>query len=168
MEIHPVIMAGGVGTRFWPASRNHRPKQFLNIFGSRTMLEQTLDRVKPICREENILIVGNVGHHDLLTGLVGEDRFVVLEEPLGRNTAPCIGLAALYVKKKGILDEPMVVLPADHFIADEEKFRDTLLAGCRLAGEGHIVTVGMLPTRPETGYGYLQRGTERNIGERIR
>jgi len=159
MEIYPVIMAGGVGTRFWPASRNHRPKQFLNIFGSGTMIEQTLDRVKPICREENIIIVGNVGHHDLLKELVGENRFVVLEEPLGRNTAPCIGLAALYLRKKGIVDEPMVVLPADHFIADEKKFRDVLLVGCRLACEGNIVTLGMIPTRPETGYGYLQRGS---------
>jgi len=159
MEMYPVIMAGGAGTRFWPDSRNHRPKQFLNIFGSRTMIEQTLDRVKPICREENIIIVGNVGHHDLLKELVGENRFVMLEEPLGRNTAPCVGLAALYLRKKGISDEPMVVLPADHYIADEKKFRDVLSVGCRLACEGHIITVGMIPTRPETGYGYLQRGS---------
>jgi mannose-1-phosphate guanylyltransferase len=152
-------MAGGSGTRFWPASRNHRPKQFLNIFGSKTMLDQTLERVKPICREENVIIVGSAGHHELLTESVGENRFVVMEEPFGRNTAPCIGLAAVYLRKRGALDDPMVVLPADHFIADEKKFRDVLLAGCRLACDGPIVTVGMMPTRPETGYGYLKRGS---------
>jgi len=123
------------------------------------MLEQTLDRISPICPEENIIIVGNVDQHDLLMQSVEGHRFLVLEEPLGRNTAPCIGLAALCLKKKGILDEPMLVLPADHFVADDKKFRDILLVGCQLACEGHIVTVGMVPTRPETGYGYLKRGS---------
>lgn len=122
------------------------------------MLEQTLDRITPICPEENVIIVGNVDHHDLLMQSVEGRPFLVLEEPLGRNTAPCIGLAALSLKKQGVLDEPMVVLPADHFVADDKKFRDILLAGCRLACEGHMVTVGMLPNRPETGYGYLKRG----------
>jgi len=158
MELYPVIMAGGSGTRFWPASRAHYPKQFLNIIGSSTMVEETLKRVKPLATEEHTIIVSNKEHHQLLHTLLGENRYVILEEPLGRNTAPCIGLAALYLKKQGILDKPMVVLPADHFIAEEETFRKILSIGCKLAQKGDIITLGIVPTRPETGYGYLERG----------
>jgi len=158
-------MAGGAGTRFWPASRAHYPKQFLNIIGSGTMLEETLKRVKSLATEEHTIIVSNKEHHQLLHTLLGENRCVILEEPLGRSTAPCIGLAALYLKKQGIFDKPMVVLPADHFIAEEETFRKILSIGCTLAHEGDIITVGIVPTRPETGYGYLERGeVKREIG----
>lgn len=157
MELYPVIMAGGSGTRFWPASRAHYPKQFLNIVGSSTMVEETLKRVKPLAAEEQTIIVSSKEHHKILYNLLGENRYIILEEPLGRSTAPCIGLAALYLKKQGILDKPMVVLPADHFIAGEETFRKTLSIGCKLVQEGNIITLGIVPTRPETGYGYLER-----------
>ncbi len=159
MEIYPIIMAGGSGTRFWPASRSKLPKQFLDIIGSKTMIEQTLDRVSPICREENTIIVGNEAHHDLLNKVSGQKQVVILEEPFGRNTAPCIGLAAVYMRKHGVIDEPMAVLPADHFITDEERFRGILSVGGKLAFQGSIVTIGIVPTRPETGYGYLRRGS---------
>jgi len=168
MKVYSVIMAGGSGTRFWPASRATRPKQFLNIIGSKTMVEQTLARVKPICREENIIIVSNEEHHRLLNNLLGENRFIIIEEPFGRNTAPGIGLAAIYLRKNGITDEPMAVLPADHFIIDEERFRNILLIGCRLAKQGHIITIGIIPTRPETGYGYLQRGSAQSEIEGVK
>ena len=158
MELYPVIMAGGSGTRFWPASRAHYPKQFLNIIGSSTMVEETLKRVKPLAAQEHTIIVSSKEHHEILYNLLGENRYVILEEPCGRNTAPCIGLAACYLKQQGILDKPMVVLPADHFIAEEETFRKILLIGCTLAQKGDILTVGIVPTRPETGYGYLERG----------
>jgi mannose-1-phosphate guanylyltransferase len=158
MEIYPIIMAGGSGTRFWPASRANYPKQFLNIIGSNTMVEETLKRVKPLAAEEHTIIVSNKEHHQILHTLLGENRCVILEEPLGRSTAPCVGLAAMYLKKQGILDQPMVVLPADHFIAEEETFRKIILIGCKLAQEGDIITLGIVPTRPETGYGYLERG----------
>ena len=158
MVIYPILMAGGAGTRFWPASRANFPKQFLKIISSRTMVEETLRRLSPIAPEENTIIVGNKDHHNLFHNLLGEKRYVILEEPLGRNTAPCIGFAAVYLKKQGVLDEPMAVLPADHFIADEDKFRETLLMGCGLAKQGDIITIGIVPTRPETGYGYLQKG----------
>jgi len=165
VDLYPVIMAGGSGTRFWPASRAHYPKQFLNIIGSGTMVEETLNRVKPLAKEEQTIIVSNKEHHQILHTLLGENRYVILEEPLGRSTAPCIGLAALYLKKQGILDKPMVVLPADHFIAEEETFRKILSIGCMLAQDGDIITVGIVPTRPETGYGYLERGeVKRKIG----
>ena len=158
MELYPVIMAGGSGTRFWPASRANYPKQFLKIIGSNTMVEETLKRVKPLAAEEHTIIVSNKEHHQLLHTLLGENRYVILEEPLGRSTAPCIGLAALYLKKQGIIDQPMAVLPADHFIAEEETFRKILSIGCKLAQKGDIITLGIVPTRPETGYGYLERG----------
>ena len=158
MDIYSVIMAGGSGTRFWPASRANRPKQFLKVIGSKTLIEQTLERVKPICKEKNIIIVGNQKHHDILDNLLGERQFVILEEPRGCNTAPCIGLAAIYLRKNGITDSPMVILPADHFIANEAKFREIILLGCRLAQKGHIITIGIITTRQETGYGYLHKG----------
>ncbi|MBW1909007.1 MAG: mannose-1-phosphate guanylyltransferase [Deltaproteobacteria bacterium] len=158
MEIYPVVMAGGTGTRFWPASRSNLPKQFLDIIGSKTMIEQTIERVSPVCREENVIIVGNEAHHVLLKKISGKRRFVILEEPFGRNTAPCIGFAAIYLRKHGVVDEPMAVLPADHFIIDQERFRRILSIGGRLARKGSIVTIGIVPTRPEAGYGYLRKG----------
>jgi mannose-1-phosphate guanylyltransferase len=158
MYLYPVIMAGGSGTRFWPASRSNRPKQFLNIIGPSSMIQQTMERVRPICSEQDTIIVGSESHHEFLEDISNNDRCVVIEEPLGRNTAPCIGLAAVYLRKKGLVQAPMAVLPADHYIADEERFREVLLAGGRLALKGSIVTIGIVPTRPETGYGYLRRG----------
>jgi len=162
MEIYPVIMAGGAGTRFWPASRSNLPKQFLNVIGAKTMIEQTIQRVSPISEEENVIIVGNEAHHGLLKKISGKKRFIILEEPFGRNTAPCIGLAAVYLRKHGVVDEPMAVLPADHFITDEKRFLSILSVGGSLAREGSIVTIGIVPTRPETGYGYLRKGAAKD------
>ena len=167
MELYPVIMAGGSGTRFWPASRARCPKQFLNIIGSKTMFEETLHRVKPLAAEDHTIIVSSKEHHQILYNLLGENRSVILEEPCGRNTAPGIGHAALYLKKQGILDQPMVVLPADHFIADEATFRKILSIGGTLAQTGDIITIGIVPSRPETGYGYLERGEVKNEIEGI-
>lgn len=167
MEIYPVIMAGGSGTRFWPASRYNLPKQFLDIIGSKTMIEQTVERVSPVCREENVIIVGNEAHHVLLKKISEKTGCVILEEPFGRNTAPCIGLAAVYLRKKGVVDEPMAVLPADHFITDEKRFRNILSIGGGLARKGSIVTIGIVPTRPETGYGYLLKGAVKDTMEGI-
>jgi mannose-1-phosphate guanylyltransferase len=162
MELYPVIMAGGSGTRFWPASRAHYPKQFLNIIGSGTMVEETLKRTIPLAVQEHTIIVSSEEHHDILYNLLGENHYIILEEPLGRNTAPCIGLAAIYLKKQDILDQPMVVLPADHFIADDEAFQKILTIGGALAQTGDIITIGFVPTRPETGYGYLECGEVKN------
>jgi mannose-1-phosphate guanylyltransferase len=158
MKIYPVIMAGGAGTRFWPASRSNLPKQFLSIIGSKTMIEQTLQRLSPVIEEENFIIVGNEAHHGLLEKISRKRRFVILEEPFGCNTAPCIGLAAVYLRKQGVVDEPMAVLPADHFISDGERFLNIISIGGDLARKGSIVTIGIVPTRAETGYGYLRKG----------
>ena len=162
MEMYSVIMAGGSGTRFWPASRSRLPKQFLDIIGSGTMIEQTIQRVSQVTEEEKIIIVGNEAHHGLLKQISGKKRFVILEEPFGRNTAPCIGLAAVYLRKHGVVEEPMAVLPADHFISDEERFVRILSIGAELARKGSIATIGIIPTRPETGYGYLQKGAAKD------
>jgi len=162
MELYPVIMAGGTGTRFWPASRKNCPKQFLSIIGEKTMLEETLLRIKPLVPEEHIFIVGNKEHHFLLQKILKGFRYIILEEPLGCNTAPAIGLAAVHLKNQGVVNKPMVVLPADHYVADGETFRKIISLGSELAEkEEAIVTIGIPPTRPEIGYGYLRRGNEK-------
>ncbi len=154
-----IIMAGGSGTRFWPASRQHLPKQFLNITSDKSMLEETVNRILPVIQEDNIYtVVGNL-HAKLTNKILGETKSHVIVEPVGRNTAPCIGLAALYARRR---DEnaPMFVLPADHFIANQSEFIETLKSASEVSKQGAIVTLGITPTRPETGYGYIEINSE--------
>jgi mannose-1-phosphate guanylyltransferase len=152
-----VIMAGGSGTRFWPASRDHLPKQFLKITGDQTMLEQTVARARQFTQlNRTYVVVGRV-HAELTKQILSGSPAKVLVEPTGRNTAACIGLAALSVKRFGE-DEPIVVLPADHFIADVESFAQTIRAAAETARQGAIITLGVRPNRPETGYGYIHTG----------
>jgi mannose-1-phosphate guanylyltransferase len=157
--MHIIIMAGGSGTRFWPASREAVPKQFLNIIGSQSLIEQTFLRVAPLAEEGNIYLVINALHQELTEKIFEHRHVKILAEPIGRNTAPCIGLAAIHLRREAG-DVPMVALPADHFIADEAAFRSTLKAAAKLAQAGGIVTIGITPTRPETGYGYILKGAE--------
>ena len=152
-----VIMGGGSGTRFWPLSRETKPKQFLNILGQRPLIEETSLRISPLADEERIYLVINRAHRELTREIFKDRRVQILEEPSGRNTAPCIGLAAIHIKRKWG-DIPMAVLPADHFIGDEELFRAILRAGIELSQRGGMVTIGIPPTKPETGYGYIKRG----------
>jgi mannose-1-phosphate guanylyltransferase len=161
-----VIMAGGSGTRFWPASRERLPKQFLAITGDRTMLEETLARAERFAPPNRISVVIGRVHADLTKRILSGKPVEILVEPRGRNTAACIGLAALHAKRIAE-DEPMVVLPADHFIADVESFARTIRAaaevargGAIVARGGAIVTLGVAPDRPETGYGYIHIGAE--------
>jgi mannose-1-phosphate guanylyltransferase len=154
-----VIMAGGSGTRFWPASRDHLPKQFLKITSDQTMLEETVARIERFAQlDQTFVVVGRV-HAELTKQILSASPAKVLVEPAGRNTAACIGLAALHVKRSGE-DEPMVVLPADHFIADVESFAQTIRAAAEVARSEVIVTLGIKPNRPETGYGYIHTGDE--------
>jgi mannose-1-phosphate guanylyltransferase len=154
-----VIMAGGRGTRFWPRSRKHRPKQLLNILGEKTILEQTVDRIRPLCDWDRILIVTEAEQAPLIRELfphLPADHLLV--EPLGRNTAPCIGLAALFMVERDP-QEAMVLLPADHHIIDIGDFQATLSAAVQAAQEGEVlITLGIPPTFPETGYGYIEQG----------
>lgn len=152
-----IIMAGGSGKRFWPFSRTFLPKQFLNIIGESTMLEQTVKRLEGIVKPEDNLIVINEEHSEALEGIEAMSKAIILREPVGKNTAPCVGLAALHLYMKDS-DTPVAVLPADHYIPDKNEFQKTLKRTLPLAKEGAIVTIGIVPTRPETGYGYIWKG----------
>jgi len=154
--MYAVIMAGGSGTRFWPKSRKHKPKQFLNITGKGPMVVETCDRLKGVAgEEESILVVGREHLMEVKSLFVGR-RVHVLAEPVGRNTAPCMGLGAIYAQHLGC-EASIAFLPADHFIADPSNFLKDLSTAATLAEEGGIVTLGIVPHRPETGYGYIKR-----------
>jgi mannose-1-phosphate guanylyltransferase len=166
MRIFPVVMAGGSGTRFWPLSRKHRPKQFLALDGDETLLAATVARLPPLARMDRTYVVCGAGHAPLVRRILPrlpKDNLVV--EPCPRNTAPCVGLAALHVRRRdatGVL----AMLPADHHVARPEEFREALAAGAELAAGGAVVTIGITPDRPETGYGYLKVGARlRAIGK---
>jgi mannose-1-phosphate guanylyltransferase len=156
MQQYILIMAGGVGSRFWPRSRKNLPKQLLNIFGQQTMIQETVDRIRNLVPPENILIITN----KVQKALVEEQLpFIpkenVVAEPVGRNTAPCVGLAAQIISKKS-KDAVFVTLPADHLIQDRKKFIDTLNKSIEFAYNSKgLVTFGITPTRPDTGYGYI-------------
>ncbi|CUS97556.1 mannose-1-phosphate guanylyltransferase [Candidatus Kryptobacter tengchongensis] len=152
-----VIMAGGVGSRFWPKSRARKPKQFLNILSSKSLIEQTIERINPLIPEENILIVSNKNQTAELVQVLPKFPIQnIILEPLSKNTAPCIGLASLFIKRHQP-DAVMVVLPSDHLITDVEKFLNTLKIGIESAYETMgLITIGIQPTYPSTGYGYIQ------------
>jgi mannose-1-phosphate guanylyltransferase len=154
-----VIMAGGKGERFWPLSTPASPKPFLQLLGQKTLLQATVDRVRVLVGDEQILIVLGEAHlgiaREQLPNLTA-DSFLV--EPHGRDTAPCIGYAATVLNERDP-EAVMVILPADHYIPDEERFRDTLREAVHAARQGDfLVTVGIRPDRPETGYGYMESG----------
>jgi len=170
-----VIMAGGVGSRFWPFSREEKPKQFLDFFGTgRSLLQMTVDRFRPIVPIENMYIVTNVAYKQLIMEQIPDLKEVqILCEPARRNTAPCIAYAtahirALCLKRAGLtaknqdwsrpeMQANIVVAASDHLILEEDKFRQTILKAFDFVSKNNaICTLGMNPTRPETGYGYIQ------------
>lgn len=159
-ELFGVILAGGRGERFWPKSRRGCPKQLLSLAGERTMLEETRARVLPLIPKERLLVVATAGFerpvkeqtHDLEEGNL-------LFEPQGRNTAPAIGYAAEVIYRRAPSSK-MVVLPADHHIKERERFLKTLQIASEIAEQDYLVTFGIVPTRPETGYGYVEAGAQ--------
>jgi mannose-1-phosphate guanylyltransferase len=159
-----IIMAGGMGMRFWPASRENTPKQFLSICGDRSLVEECFLRVSPLTDPKRILVVVNVHHNALARTILGETGAQIVEEPYGRNTAPCIALGCIHVMKT-FGDIPIIALPADHYISGEPEFRRCLVRGLSLVRDGSIVTVGIKPTSPETGYGYIEKGPPLGKGE---
>jgi mannose-1-phosphate guanylyltransferase len=164
-HVYAVIMAGGSGTRFWPLSRRKNPKQLLSLFGGTTLLEQTVKRVEGMVPPERIYIFTNGFVRPRIVRLLPDiPKRQIVAEPAQRNTAPTIGLAAHEILRrdpKGI----MAVLPADHVIRKPGALRNALKAGCRWAAmEGRTVVLGIEPTRPETGYGYVRLGElEKNV-----
>ncbi|MDM8529509.1 mannose-1-phosphate guanylyltransferase, partial [Anaerolineales bacterium HSG24] len=150
--------AGGSGTRLWPLSRRSSPKQLLPITDGETLVQKTVKRVLPITSIENIFFATNLAYGEIIKEQVAEllPRSIIAE-PSGKNTAPCIGLAAMLMNQLDP-DAVMVSLHSDHFIADEEGFRQSILAAAEVARQGYLVTLGITPNKPETGYGYIQRG----------
>jgi len=153
---YAVIMAGGRGERLWPLSTPQRPKQFLNLFGEHTMLQQTVDRVLPLVSIENVYVMTAAEHVPLVKEQLPEvpDENIV-GEPVGRGTAPCVGLATLLIQQRDP-EGVVLALAADHVIKEEVVFRELLQTAIEIAAQGtHLLTFGISPTRPETGYGYI-------------
>ncbi len=158
MGYYALIMAGGGGTRLWPLSRRSLPKQALRLVGERTMFEHAVDRIAPIFQPDEIYVVTTADQEEPLMFQAPDlPRANFLVEPLGRGTAPAIGLGAIHMKRRDP-DAVMVVLTADHFIRDVDTFRRVLRAAAQVAEEGHLVTLGISPTFPSTGYGYIKQG----------
>jgi mannose-1-phosphate guanylyltransferase len=158
------MMAGGVGSRFWPLSRLQKPKQFHDILGKgETLIQETFRRFKQTCPEKNIFVVTNSDHKDLVIEQLGIDSSRVLCEPFRRNTAPCIAYGIFRILQENP-DAVIVVTPADHHIIKEEKFCD-VIKNCFDYAKGNdaLITLGIKPDRPETGYGYIQADKKRPV-----
>ncbi|HWR17039.1 MAG TPA: mannose-1-phosphate guanylyltransferase [Terriglobales bacterium] len=161
INFYPVILAGGRGTRFWPLSRRKRAKQMLALDGDRTMIQQTVDRLLPLADAKRFWVITN---GDLRDGIARQlpklPKKQIIAEPMGRNTAPAIGLAAFILER----DDPDGVIgmfPSDHVIADEKEFRRVIKKAADIAGSGeNMVVMGIQPYRAETGYGYIEAGGE--------
>lgn len=159
IDFYPVILAGGRGTRFWPLSRKRRAKQLLPLDGKQSMIQQTVKRLLPLAPLRRFWIITN---EDLRPAIVQQlpkiDKGQVLAEPVGRNTAPAIGLAAFLLLRRN--PEAVIgMFPSDHVIGDEDRYRETVRRGAELAAAGkNVVVMGIQPNRPETGYGYIEAG----------
>ncbi len=153
-----IIMAGGIGSRFWPLSKNSTPKQFLDILGTgKSLIRHTYDRFLPVCKAENFIIVTSSDYKEQVLEQIPElkDEQILLE-PFRRNTAPCIAYANSLIKSKN-KDAHIVVTPADHLIIHEKKFHKVIKKGLEfVSGKDVLLTLGIKPNRPETGYGYIQ------------
>lgn len=156
--LYALIMAGGTGSRLWPRSRTQHPKQFLDITGDLTMLQQSQQRLLPLIPLDRTLVATNRQYVEIVTRQLPDiPPENILGEPAGRGTAAAIGLAAVHLRKRNP-DALMAVLTADHLIKKTDTFRQVLQAAADVAGEDWLVTLGITPSYPETGYGYIERG----------
>ena len=154
-----VIMAGGGGTRLWPKSREHYPKQMHALAGVKPLVQEMAERLHNIVGKDNVYIITNSHQAEVIGAAIPSMVEKILVDPYRRDTAACIGLAAVYLSQS----DPNAVIgvfAADHYIGLEEKFAQVILAGEKLAAEGHVVTIGIKPTDPETGYGYVESADE--------
>jgi mannose-1-phosphate guanylyltransferase len=166
---YAVIMAGGVGSRFWPVSRNSYPKQFIDILGTgKSLLQLTYQRFLKIFPAENIFIVTNIAYVDLVKEQIkGIDPKQILAEPIARNTAPCIAYASQKIARLNPKAN-CIVAPSDHLITDEKAFLDTLQTGLQFTAKNDaLLTLGIMPHKPDTGYGYIQYLKGKDGGEKI-
>jgi mannose-1-phosphate guanylyltransferase len=169
-NLYVVLMAGGVGVRFWPYSRNSKPKQFLDVLGSgKTLLQSTFDRFAPMCPVENIFVVTHEEHAALVKQQLPElADGQILAEPMRKNTAACIAYASYRI----VLQNPdavIVVSPSDHLILKEAEFQEVIRkAADQAKGQDKLITLGITPSRPETGYGYIQYHTEKTFAKKVK
>jgi len=169
-NLYVVLMAGGVGVRFWPYSRNTKPKQFLDVLGTgKTLLQSTFDRFAAICPKENIYVVTHQEHaqlvHDQLPDINANQ---ILAEPMRKNTAACIAYASYRIHHEN-KDAVMVVSPADHLILKEEEFHEIVLRAAEQAkDQDKLLTIGITPSRPETGYGYIQYLPDKKFAKKVK
>lgn len=159
VDFRPVILAGGSGTRFWPRSRRARAKQVLALDGERSMIQQTVERLKPLAGPDHTWVITNEFlANEIADQLKNVPASQIISEPVARNTAPACGLAAFIIERQNP-DAVLGVFPSDHVIADEPRFLKALQKGIALAAAGeNIIVLGIEPTRPETGYGYIETG----------
>ena len=158
---YPVILAGGRGTRFWPLSRKRMAKQLLPLNSKKSMIQETVERLLPLAKPKQFWIITNEDLRDpIVRQLKKLEKSQIVAEPVGRNTAPAIGLAAFLLAKR----DPNAVIgmfPSDHVIADQKRFRDDIRSAAQIAAAGaNIVVIGIPPTRAETGYGYIEVSAE--------
>lgn len=169
MNIYNVIMAGGGGTRFWPLSRQELPKQLINLSGEDALINETIARIEELSDKDKLFVVTNEKQVDALSEIVGDKciKENILKEPLARNTAAAIGFAAFNIMKK-YGDGVMCVYPADHYIKDEINFRETIKTAIEAAEKyNKLVTIGITPTFPSTGYGYIKFDNESVISDKV-
>lgn len=169
-NLYVVLMAGGVGVRFWPYSRNSKPKQFLDVLGTgKTLLQSTLDRFAPLCPTENIYVVTHEEHAALVKQQLPQlSDGQILAEPMRKNTAACIAYASYKIYASNP-DAVIVVTPSDHLIMKEAEFQEVIKkAADQAKGQDKLITLGISPTRPETGYGYIQYHTDKTFVKKVK
>lgn len=169
-NMYGIILAGGSGSRLWPLSRELYPKQLLNIMSDKSLLQSTFERLTHCMDKSNILSITNTKHASNVKMQIQEltENPIVLSEPVAKNTAPAIALAAKYILQKTNEDPIILVVPSDHLIKDNEKFLATVKKGEKLAQEGYIVTFGIQPDYPETGYGYINTLKPLEVGYKVK